>query len=146
VQLSPARSWQQQLLHDGVPAAALHVRNQQRQRQVLLRQQMEVGAVAAYCPCTTEDTQDAPAAPTAGWFDSSGVSAEAAAAAGAWTNKLSSEHAAAADDDDAKLSVGMLLRDGVYVRQLLASLPGVDARSPHVQHAVRELQGGDETV
>jgi hypothetical protein len=37
--------------------------------------------------------------------------------------------------------VQSLMCDGVYVRRLLASLPGVDPRSPHVRLAVLELQG-----
>jgi hypothetical protein len=45
------------------------------------------------------------------------------------------------------VSVQALLRDGVYVRRLLASLPGVDPGSPHVRYAVLELQGScDKTV
>uniref|UniRef100_A0A383V6Q4 Uncharacterized protein n=1 Tax=Tetradesmus obliquus TaxID=3088 RepID=A0A383V6Q4_TETOB len=143
VQLSPARSWQQQL-QDGTPAAALHVQRQQQQRQALLQQPVQLGRAAAAC-AGAADTWDAP---TAGFVDSTRASDSAAAAAAA----AAADASACVDCDvvgseyGRKLSAGVLLRDGAYVSQLLASLPGVDARSPHVQHAVRELQGNDVTM
>ncbi|KAF6255219.1 hypothetical protein COO60DRAFT_238063 [Scenedesmus sp. NREL 46B-D3] len=169
VQLSPAGSFQQQL-HDGTsPAAALHVRGGQRQRQAVMQvqQQTHLGAAAAAAACVgalrdanslasavLSCTQDAVAAPLpAGCFGVSEVSgmaresliaaAAAAPAAGDCRDDAAGGGSAAAVGR-AAASVQALLQDGVYVAELLASLPGVDAGSAHVQHAVRQLQGDRE--
>jgi hypothetical protein len=167
VQLSPARSWQQHL-HDGMtPAAALQVQGQQRMRQVMVQQQQQQHATldtaAASCAGTLqEDVVQAPPVqhccelaaagpPKAGCFDSGRV-------LGVPSDALSAAPAAECAAEDGccnqgclatrvkAASVQALMRDGVYVRRLLASLPGVDPSSPHVQHAVLELQrSGDSS-
>lgn len=139
VQLSPARSWQQQL-RDGTPAAALQVQRQQQQRQALLQQPMQLETAAAVC-AGAADTQ---VEPTAGYVDSTRASDAAADAAAAASAHVRDD--VVPRECEGQFSAGALLRDGVYVSKLLASLPGVDARSPHVQHAVRELQGNAVTM
>jgi hypothetical protein len=137
VQLSPDRGWQQQLHEGMVPAAALHVQGQQPQRQGVLLQQ----------PQAEQAAQLAAAAPVIGCFDSSGAAevapscSLAAAAAAAAGVPVGDGRSWEYGDGGKKPSVKALMRDSGYVLQLLSSLPGVDAGSPHVRLVVRELQG-----
>jgi hypothetical protein len=160
VQVSPARSWQQHL-HDGsTPAAALQVQGQQRARQVVVQLQQQhanINAAAASCasgvqeeevPCCAHGAAAGP--PRTGCFDSGRVSsaiADTLPAVAQTDGKYAAENGWCDQDQDClagelkAASVQSLMRDGVYVRRLLASLPGVDPRSRHVQLAVLELQG-----